>query len=63
MPTPAARRPRPPAVAGSPESTAPSVERGRPALTIDEIFPPHDFGAWPEGFAMGREQLYGDEGR
>ena len=43
--------------------TAPSAERGRPALTIDEIFPPHDFGAWPEGFAMGREQLYDDEGR
>ena len=42
--------------------TTPSAERAA-VLTIDEIFPPHDFGAWPEGFAMGREQLYGDEGR
>ena len=43
--------------------SAPSAEHGQPALTLDEIFPPHDFGAWPEGFTMSREQLYGDEGR
>ena len=43
--------------------TVASAGRGEPALTLDEIFRPHDFGAWPEGFAMSRERLYGDEGR
>lgn len=33
------------------------------ALSIRELFPPHDFGAWPEGFAASREQIYGDHGR
>ena len=44
-------------------AAAPSAERDRRAFAIDEIFPPHDFGPWPKGFSMGREQLYGDEGR
>ena len=42
---------------------APAVARGARVLAIDEIFPPHDFGPWPEGLSMRREQLYGDEGR
>ena len=32
-------------------------------LSIDEIFPPHDFGAWPEGFSASREQICGEDGR
>ena len=44
-------------------ATAPSGERGQRALAMDEVFPPHDFGPWPEGFSTSREQLYGDEGR
>ncbi len=32
-------------------------------VSIDEIFTPHDFGSWPEGFRVSREALYGDEGR
>ena len=43
--------------------TAPSTERGQRVFTIGEVFSPHDFGPWPEGFSMSREQLYGDEGR
>lgn len=34
-----------------------------PALSMRELFPPHDFGTWPEGFAASREQIYGDQGR
>lgn len=41
----------------------PSAKHDPRMLTIDEIFPPHDFGPWPKGFSMSREQLYGDEGR
>ena len=43
--------------------TGPSAERGRRVLAIGEVFPPHDFGPWPEGFSMSREELYGGEGR
>ena len=43
--------------------TVASAGQGQRALSIEEVFPPHDFGAWPEGFTMSREQLYGDEGR
>ena len=32
-------------------------------LPMDELFPPHDFGAWPDGFVASREQIYGDDGR
>ena len=35
----------------------PAAERRRRTLAIDEIFPPHDFGPWPTGFSMRREQL------
>ena len=31
--------------------------------SIEEIFPPHDFGNWPDGFTARRDQLYGDGGR
>ncbi len=37
--------------------------RGQQALSIEEIFPPHDFGAWPEGFSANREHIYGEHGR
>lgn len=33
------------------------------ALSMGELFPPHDFGIWPEGFAASRERIYGDHGR
>ena len=26
-------------------------------------FPRHDVGPWPEGLSLGREDLYGDDGR
>ena len=32
-------------------------------VSIDDIFTPHDFGLWPEGFRCSREELYGDDGR
>ena len=55
---------RPPATASvRGAATAPSGERGQRVLAMDEVFPPHDFGPWPEGFSTSREQLYGDEGR
>lgn len=36
---------------------------GQPALSIEELFPPHDFGSVPSGFTASREQIYGDQGR
>ena len=33
------------------------------ALSLPELFPPHDFGTWPAGFAASREQIYGGDGR
>ena len=33
------------------------------ALSLPELFPPHDFGNWPAGFAATREQIYGDDER
>lgn len=33
------------------------------ALSMRELFPPHDFGTWPKGFAASREQIYGNHGR
>ena len=33
------------------------------ALSMRELFPPHDFGVWPDGFVASREQIYGDDGR
>ena len=44
-------------------ATAPSGEHRQRVLAMDEVFPSHDFGPWPEGFSTSREQLYGDEGR
>lgn len=32
-------------------------------LSMQELFPPHDFGNWPEGFSASREQIYGEDGR
>ncbi|WP_420634819.1 DUF7662 domain-containing protein [Candidatus Palauibacter sp.] len=40
----------------------PDPEPGRPK-SLDDIFTPHDFGPWPEGFRCGRDEIYGDEGR
>ena len=44
------------------ENTA-SAGSGQRALSIEEIFPPHDFGTWPNGFSASREQIYGEDGR
>ena len=33
------------------------------ALSMRELFPPHDFGTWPEGFVASREHIYDDHGR
>lgn len=32
-------------------------------LSMQELFRPHDFGNWPEGFSASREQIYGEDGR
>ena len=32
-------------------------------VSIDDIFTPHDFGPWPEGFRCSREDIYNDDGR
>ena len=32
-------------------------------VSIDDIFTPHDFGPWPEGFRCSREEIYGNDGR
>ena len=40
-----------------------SQSRGEPTPSIEEIFPPHDFGNWPDGFTASRDQIYGDGGR
>ena len=52
------------------DQTVVVVPAGQQA-TVDEygnalvarVFPPHDFGTWPEGFAASRAQIYGDQGR
>jgi len=36
---------------------------GQPALSIEELFPPHGFGSRSGKFTASREQIYGDEGR
>lgn len=35
----------------------------RQLTKIEELFPPHHFGAWPAGFSASREQIYGEDGR
>ena len=42
---------------------AATSNRGQEVLSIEDIFPPHDFGSWPEGFTASREQIYGEDGR
>lgn len=32
-------------------------------LPMRELFPPHNFGTWPDGFTASREQIYGEQGR
>ena len=36
-----------------------------PALRewLGRLWPPHDFGPWPEGFTVGRDQIYDEDGR
>lgn len=41
---------------------SPSDSTAQP-ISMRELFPPHDFGTWPEGFVASREQIYGDHGR
>ena len=43
--------------AASPNDSAPQT------LSMLELFPPHDFGSWPEGFTASREHICGDHGR
>ncbi|MYH48525.1 MAG: hypothetical protein F4151_03080 [Gammaproteobacteria bacterium] len=31
---------------------------GEPPLSVDDLFTPHDFGRWPEGFLCNREEMY-----
>ena len=45
------------------KDAAASDQGDQRALLIEEIFPPHDFGTWPEGFTASREQIYGEDGR
>ena len=38
--------------------------RQLPALPFDaDALPVHDFGPWPEGLSLRREDMYGDDGR
>jgi hypothetical protein len=37
----------------------PLVENNRPPLD----FPVNNYGPWPEGFTVRREEIYGDDGR
>ena len=30
-------------------------------LSMQELFPLHDFGSWPEAFTASREQIYYDD--
>ena len=30
---------------------------------LGRLWPPHDFGPWPEGFTVSREQIYDEDGR
>ena len=32
----------------------------RPEFSLDEFWPPHDFGPWPKGLVIDREFIYGD---
>ena len=41
------------------DSSSPNVRSARPPLD----FPQHDFGPWPDGLSLRREDLYGDQGR
>ena len=35
----------------------------RPNIDLDEAFPRHNPGPWPEGLTFSREEIYGDMGR
>ena len=38
--------------------------RQLPTLPFDvDDLPKHDFGPWPEGLSLRREDMYGDDGR
>ncbi len=38
--------------------------RQLPTLPFDvDALPVHDFGPWPEGLSLRREDMYGDDGR
>ena len=30
---------------------------------LGRLWPPHDFGPWPEGFTVSREEIYDEDGR
>ena len=33
------------------------------AVDLDDAFPPHDAGPWPDGLSLRREDMYDDRGR
>jgi len=35
----------------------------RPAVDLDEAFPRHNPGPWPQGFTLSRDQIYDGTGR
>lgn len=30
---------------------------------LGRLWPPHNFGPWPDGFTVSREQIYDEDGR
>ena len=61
-PRPQGDRPRAVFQRGAPPSSASSETRpqgdGPRAASLDVVFPPHDFGSWPDGFSVRREEIY-----
>lgn len=47
----------PPRDAGAPERVQ------NRAVDLDDVFPPHDPGPWPDGLSLRREDIYDDRGR
>ena len=52
--------------AGTGTSGDPGVARARVqrrSIDLDDVFPPHDPGPWPDGLSLRREEVYDDRGR
>lgn len=49
---------------GTPGDPAVARDRVRHrSIDLDEVFPPHDPGPWPDGLSLRREDMYDDRGR